>query len=139
MRTMLVTLIALSALCLGTGLPASEEKAPATGEKPKEGEEAWKAEIAKKLEGKVSFEFVDTPLEEALSFLNSVTKVKIVIDPRAAADGANKTPINLKVKDMSVKLALEWICKLGNLKYELQNQAVFVTLNKEAAAPAQKK
>ncbi|MGD0091102.1 MAG: STN domain-containing protein [Planctomycetota bacterium] len=104
--------------------------APAAAE-----EDAWKQEIKKKLVRKVSFEFVDTPLGEAIQFLNSLTKANIIIDPKVA-DKSSKTPITLRVQDMEMELALKWILRLAELKYELRNQAVFITAeNKEDQKP----
>ncbi len=93
----------------------------------KRAEEPWKEEIRKKMKRLVSFEFVDTPLEDALKFLDSLTKVNIIMDPKAVADGANRTPINLRVQDMELELALKWILKLAELEYDLKNQAVYIT------------
>ena len=97
-------------------------------------EEPWKQEIRKKLARHVSFEFVDTPLEEAIQFLNSLTKVNIILDPKVAAEGASKTPITLRVQDMEMELALKWILRLAELEYDLRNQAVFITKKASLAA-----
>ncbi|MCZ7647104.1 MAG: hypothetical protein M5U26_17915 [Planctomycetota bacterium] len=90
-------------------------------------EEPWKEEIRKKLARHVSFEFVDTPLEEALAFLNSLTKVNIILDPRVAAEDAGKVAITLRVADMDMQTALKWILRLAELDFDLRNQAVFIT------------
>ena len=90
-------------------------------------EEAWKQEIRRKLQRRVTFEFVDQSLEDAINFLNSLTKVNIIIDPRIAANGGNKQPITLRVSEMELELALKWILKLADLDYDLRNQAVFIT------------
>ena len=97
-------------------------------------EEPWKEEIRKKMKRLVSFEFADTPLEDALKFLNSLTKISIILDPKAVADGASKTPINLHVQDMPLELALKWVLKLAELEYDLRNQAVFITKKADAQA-----
>ena len=90
-------------------------------------EETWKQDIRRKLQRRVTFEFVDQSLEDAINFLNSLTKVNIIIDPRIAANGGNKQPITLRVSDMELELALKWILKLADLDYDLRNQAVFIT------------
>ncbi len=94
----------------------------------------WKQEILKKLARRVSFEFVDTPLEEALTFLNSLSKVNIILDPKVSAEGAGKIPINLKVSEMDMRTALKWILRLAQLEFDLRNQAVFITKKSELAA-----
>ncbi|HEY3321753.1 MAG TPA: hypothetical protein VGP72_14880 [Planctomycetota bacterium] len=90
-------------------------------------EEPWKSDIRKKLSRHVSFEFVDTPLEEAIQFLNTLSKINIIIDPKITAEGAQKTPITLRVQDMEMETALKWILRLAELEYDLRNQAVFIT------------
>ncbi|GMV80094.1 MAG: hypothetical protein AMXMBFR7_12780 [Planctomycetota bacterium] len=97
-------------------------------------EEPWKEEVRKKLARRVSFEFVDTPLEEALAFLNSLTKVNIILDPRVAAENAGKLPITLRVADMDMQTALKWILRLAELDYDLRNQAVFITKKQNLSA-----
>jgi len=89
-------------------------------------EDPWKAEARKRLAKKVSFEFVDTPLEEAVNFLNAMSKVNIIIDPRVLAD-AGKVPVTLKVADMDMETALKWILRMADLDYDIKNQAVFIT------------
>lgn len=96
--------------------------------------EPWKQEIMKKLSRRVSFEFVDTPLEEALTFLNSLSKVNIILDPKVAAEGAGRIPINLKVSEMDMSTALTWILRLAQLEFDLRNQAVFITKKSELAS-----
>ncbi|HYF49479.1 MAG TPA: hypothetical protein VEJ63_08740, partial [Planctomycetota bacterium] len=96
-------------------------------ESVRKAEEPWKQEIRKKLSRHVTFEFVDTPLEEAINFLNQLTHVNIILDPKVASEGANKTPITLRVQDMEMELALKWILRLAELEYDLRGQAVFVT------------
>ncbi|HEY3321752.1 MAG TPA: hypothetical protein VGP72_14875 [Planctomycetota bacterium] len=87
-------------------------------------EESWKADIRKRLQRKVTFEFVDTPLDEAISFLRSMANVTMIIDPKVLAGGA--PAINLRVQDMSLDLALEWILKLADLEYALRDSAIYI-------------
>ncbi|MCZ7647103.1 MAG: hypothetical protein M5U26_17910 [Planctomycetota bacterium] len=88
-------------------------------------EEEWKKDIRKKLQRKVSFEFVDTPLEEAIAFLRSLTNVTMIVDPKVLEGGA--APINLRVTDMTLELALDWILRLAELDYALKDNAVFIS------------
>ncbi|HYG75840.1 MAG TPA: hypothetical protein VEK08_12620 [Planctomycetota bacterium] len=97
----------------------------------------WKAEMMKPLSRNVSFEFVDTPLAEALAFLNSLTKLNIILDPKVAAEGTDKAAISLRVQDMKMYQALYWICTLAGLEMQLRSQAIFIT-HAENARPAQK-
>ncbi|MHC4248779.1 MAG: hypothetical protein ACYS9X_06585 [Planctomycetota bacterium] len=86
----------------------------------------WAKDIERKLERKVSFEFAETPLTEAVAFLQTLTKVNIIIDP-AAAEQKGTTPITLKVTNMTLRLALDWILKLADLDYALRDYAIFVS------------
>ena len=55
---------------------------------------------------------VDTPLEEAAAFLAALSKnkgLKILVD-----DGLAKTPINLRVNDLELGSAVEWIARLAD-------------------------
>lgn len=89
-------------------------------------EPEWARDVRRKLQRKVSFEFVDTPLTEAISFLQSITKVTMIVDPKALESRGN-TPINLRVRDMTLELALDWILKLADLDHALRDNAVFIS------------
>lgn len=97
-------------------------------------EEPWKQDLRKRLQKKVSFEFIDTPLDEALQFLNSLTKANIILDPKVVTEGAGKAPITLKVGDMDMETALKWILRLANLEFDLRNQAVYITTKANLAS-----
>jgi Flp pilus assembly secretin CpaC/tetratricopeptide (TPR) repeat protein len=90
-----------------------------------ETEPEWMAEIRRRLEKKVNFEFIQAPLVEAINFLQSVSEVNMILDPAVKAGG--ERPITLKMSQASLKLALEWILKLANLDYELRDNAVFIS------------
>ncbi len=89
-------------------------------------EETAEDKIKKALTRKVSFEFVDTPLTDALDFIRRLSNVAIVVDPKIIADGKDKAAINLRVTDMNMDLALEWILKLAELDYKIRNQAIYI-------------
>ncbi len=104
------------------------EIAQRTGQEAKtRPQDPWKLEVRKKLARHVDFDFVDTPLDEVISFLNQLAQVTIILDPKVAAKGANKAPITLRVQDMEMEVALRWILKLAELEYDLRGQAVFIT------------
>ena len=86
--------------------------------------------IKKALARKVSFEFVDTPLADAIEFIRHLANVAIVVDPRVVAAGKDKVAISLRVADMDLDKALQWILKLAELEFKVQDQAIFI------AAPA---
>ena len=85
----------------------------------------WMAQIRRKLEKKVNFEFVQAPLTEAINFLQTVSEVNMVLDPGAKAGGERQ--ITLRMNQAALSLALEWILKLAGLDYELRDNAVFIS------------
>lgn len=84
--------------------------------------------LAQALEGKVSFEFADTPAAEAMEFLSRMVGRAGQAVGRAGAQGAilaklsgvrfsvddalAQMPVSLKVNDMALKTAIEWIARL---------------------------
>jgi general secretion pathway protein D len=103
-------------------------------------EPEWKRMIARKLDRKVTFEFVDTPLSEALQFLQTLTETTIILDPRAFdAGGGDNTPITLKVTNMPLRTALKWILRLADLDFTLKNEAVFISTPQNLAGEVELK
>jgi len=91
-----------------------------------EREEApWELQVRDKLNRNVSFDFVDTPLQDVLAFLGSLADLTIILDTEAIKDGAPN--VTLRVNDMRLGTALNWICKLAGLKYALREEAIFVS------------
>ncbi|MFW6164050.1 MAG: tetratricopeptide repeat protein [Planctomycetota bacterium] len=87
--------------------------------------EPWERAIREKLRTqKVTFDFVETPLPDVLAFISSLTDTTIILDPDAVQGPA--PAITLRVSDMSLERALNWICRLANLKYSLKNEALYV-------------
>jgi uncharacterized membrane protein len=96
----------------------------------------WQAQLEQKLRRVVTFEFVDTPLDEAVAFLRQVAGVTIVLQP------AIKSPaINLKVKDCSIKDALDQIVAQSGLESAYVDEPLFIfekgKFTKAEAPPAQ--
>jgi hypothetical protein len=85
----------------------------------------WYAKIQEKLEKRVSFDFVETPLADVMAWFRNEVNTSIVLDPQASP-AANR-PVTLKVQDMRLAAALDWIVRLCELTYVLQNEAVLVT------------
>ncbi|HHN45984.1 MAG TPA: hypothetical protein ENN09_00955 [Planctomycetes bacterium] len=89
-------------------------------------EAAWEQDIRRKLDKRVSFEFVQTPLSEAVQFLQNLTKVNMILDPVALQEVAD-APITLRVSQMKLELALDWILRLAGLQYMLKDNAIFIS------------
>ncbi len=82
------------------------------------------------LNKKLSFDFVETPLRDVLTFLGESLRVNIVLDP--ALDPG--TPITLRVKDMSGGNALSWIARLAGGEMRVEDGAVLVAPPKDKRA-----
>jgi len=85
----------------------------------------WEARIREAMGKKISFDFVETPLQDVIAFVSSLTDVTIVLDAEAIKDEA--PTVTLRVNDMRLEAALNWVLKLVNLKYTLKDEAVFVS------------
>ena len=85
----------------------------------------WQQEIKAQMEKRISFDFVDTPLADVVAFLTNLTNTNMVLDP-AAVEG-DDVPVTLKVSDMKLEAALEWILRLVNLTYAFRDEAVFIS------------
>jgi hypothetical protein len=112
---MLIAIFAILSAAAFSGEPG----APAREAPP----DAAQQRIKEALQRKVTFEFVDTPLQEALAFLNTLTKTNMVLDPRLPNKDAR---ITLRVTDMPVDQALSWVLKLADLEWQIRDQAIFV-------------
>ena len=72
--------------------------------------------------GKVQVEFVDTPIESVLAFLQDSSKVPIVLDPQAGGDYVSVT-----LSDASIQEALGMILELIDHDFEVRDGVVFVS------------
>jgi hypothetical protein len=90
-------------------------------------EAKWKRELQAKLQEPVSFDFIATPLEDVVSFLRNLKNVNIVVDKQAVADRGGQLDVTLRLNDVKFEDALEWILRLVNLKYTLENGAIYVS------------
>ncbi len=84
----------------------------------------WEKSYRDKLAGKISVDFTDTPLEEALSFIHGALRVNVVLDPRVPA--ANPPEITLKLADKPVLEILGAILKPADLEHVLLDEAIYV-------------
>jgi hypothetical protein len=91
--------------------------------------EEWRKALEKKLEEPVSFDFIATPLDDVVAFLQQLKDVNIVVDKKAIAElGPNAgLDVTLRLSDVKFKDALEWILRLVNLKYTLQDGVIYIS------------
>lgn len=93
----------------------------------------WQRDILVQLDKRVSFDFLDTPLADVVAFLQNLTSVNMVVDP-GAVEG-DDIPVTLKVSDMKLGAALDWILRLVNLQYAFQDEAIFISTKERIKQP----
>ena len=89
-------------------------------------EPAWVEGLKATLERKISFDFVETPLRDVVSFLQQITNATIILDENVVDQLANPE-ITLKVADMKLNIALDWIVEAVDLEYALRDEAIFIS------------
>jgi len=97
-----------------TAIGAEEEEEP-----------VWMPELKAKLDQKVSFDFVETPLADVVTFLTTITNATIILDNKSL-ENLQHNEVTLRVNDMKLSTALEWILKLVNLEYALKEGAIYI-------------
>ncbi len=90
-------------------------------------------EITKKMQKPVTFNFVGVDFADAVSVIRNLTGLNIICD-YGVAQKANK--VGLKVVDMTLSLALSWVCKANNLTYTVARQAILIS-DREVRSEAQ--
>lgn len=88
-------------------------------------EEQTPEKLKQAMQQKVSFEFVDTPLVDVVQFLGTLTHVNLMVDPVVLAK--NPPVVNLRVTDMNLDTALQWIMKLAELESVVRDNAIFIS------------
>ena len=88
------------------------------------------AKLARVLdERNVSFDFVRTPLQDAVAFMRQLLDINVILDP----DVDGKVPVTVRVNDMAAGKAMQWLAKVGGAEMKLQDGAVYL-----AAVPKEK-
>lgn len=80
----------------------------------------------------VSFQFINTPLDEALSFLQSLGGPKVVW---YKPPETKRLPLNLKVKKMHLRLAIAWCLRQSGTRLILKDDAYWVVDDLPAQRP----
>jgi len=125
-----LTIVLVAGLSMLPLSPSRAEEKSATIENKAEGD---KADLKQILERKMSCEFVDTPLNEVFKFFGATSKVNLIIAPPVRE---NNVVINLKVSDMPISDALNYVCKMAHLSLEVSDTGVFIS---DAGDGAEKK
>ncbi len=108
----------------------SKETEPAKDAGPLSPEENIRAE----LNHKTSIRFVEAPLAEAVKRLSEAHQIPILIDLRALEEIglSSKEPVNLTVKDISLRSALRLLLNDLELSYMIRNEVLLITTEESA-------
>ncbi|MFH1708107.1 MAG: hypothetical protein ABIF71_09335 [Planctomycetota bacterium] len=109
--------------------PAPVQVAPAPAPAPVP---AAPATDARQVAGaRVSFQGDGQDIESLVDLVRRTAGVNVVMDTPAielaVAAGTARRTITLKVDNMTLKSALNWICRLSGLAWTLQDEAIFIT------------
>jgi len=81
--------------------------------------------VTQALERTVTVDFTDTPLQDVVTFISNVAAVNMTLDKAAVpAEGAF---ITLKVKNIPLKTALDFILKQARLRRVIRDGALFIS------------
>jgi hypothetical protein len=88
----------------------------------------WEKALHQALQKKITAEFVDTPLDETIAFLQATAVVNILIDPAllSGQDDEAGPLTNLRLQDTTVEKALMTIMACHELNYTLRDEALFL-------------
>ncbi|HUT90065.1 MAG TPA: hypothetical protein VMY37_11245 [Thermoguttaceae bacterium] len=119
-----------------TAQAAGEAEAQATPAPGPPGSVAREAEerIAKALGKRISVDFQDTPLQEAIAFLEETCGIPILLDLRAL-DQVGIEPearVSLQVKDISLRSVLSLMLGRLDLTYVIRQEVLQITTPEEA-------
>jgi len=92
----------------------------------------WKTAFRTKLREPISFDFVDTPLDDVTAFMLSIKLVSILVDARAI-DTNEDAKVTLLMENVPFGEGLEHILKPHGLGYTLARGAIFITTREELA------
>jgi type II secretory pathway component GspD/PulD (secretin) len=87
--------------------------------------DTWRKNINSQLEQEVTLDFQDNDLVDVVGFLQKITNVNIVLDPKVVA--AAPPPVTLRVESMKLRYVLDFIMKLTGLNYTLRDEAIFIS------------
>ncbi len=89
---------------------------------PSQSQKPIPLEMQMKLEGRLSIEFIDTPLRDIISFLQEKSKMNFFLDKDAP-----DTSINIKLNDVPLSVILEYILPKG-LGYVVKDNIVHIAV-----------
>jgi len=74
---------------------------------------------------KISFEFIDTPIDEGVNYLRTLTGVRVKLV------GAPPTPVSLHVREMATADAFWWVARLAGCDLKIEGDRVVMVPSKK--------
>jgi len=94
------------------------------------------------LQNMVSFDAEEEDVEQLIHTIRKAAGVNVVADKaaidRGVKEGRVRKTITLRVDNMTLESALNWICRLSGLAWTIQDEAVFITTPDRIARKAEK-
>ena len=84
----------------------------------------WEKALKERLDQRLSFSFQHATLEEVARYLQDVTSVTVVIDPKAPI---SKTPITLTADNVKLESALNQVCRFAEMKWSMADKMIFIS------------
>jgi len=100
-------------------------KPPAAAEAKDDDAEAKIKDILKNK--RVTFDFVETPIVDAMNFVQALIGANLVIDPGMD----QQAPLTLRVNEMPVGQALQWMAKMVGAKMDVRDGAIVIQAAKD--------
>ncbi|MHC4401725.1 MAG: tetratricopeptide repeat protein, partial [Planctomycetota bacterium] len=90
--------------------------------------------IRQALDSPTAFEFIDTPLDDAMRYLRRFHQIEIKIDGRALDDVGipSDTPITQSLRGVSLRSGLRLLLRPLDLTYAIQDEVLLITTPEEA-------
>jgi len=101
------------------------EKRLAAMEKERMAETVVDQTVRDKLQRPVTFNFVDTPLDQVVQFLQTVTGINIVVDQRVLTAGEYR--ITLSLTDVPLEDALDFALEMVGLRWIVRKGVIFIS------------
>ena len=82
-----------------------------------------KKDLARRFRSRISIDFQNTPLSEAIGFLRIMMQAGMIVDPQGAEGG----PVTLKADNAPMGEVLEKILQQAGLDYAFYESAIYIT------------
>ncbi len=107
---------------------AEETTGDRAGEKKPPKQPEWIGHFQKALSKRVNVDFKDAPLSEVITFIQHVSDVDMIIDPKTKVEAKKK--ITIKAEKIAVAEVLDSILKIAGLERCYKDRTLFITAKK---------